>query len=364
MLKSTDSALSAELLEVQRTLGWMDVVMGSISDAVYVIDNDSRLIFVNQAFSNLLETPRVFLLGQRIADVFPIKVKNNPQREFLSAESLLDENSESGLNVFDWSGPKSQKIFKISHQYIPTIHQTVSIAKDITTEYEQSVIKSNFINIASHQLRTPMTAIMTYAHILHDGYAGQMEDKQEKLAKTIIDSSERMITLINDILLITRIQNGEADLKNKDTTLGEVLDSLSLELEPKIEAKHITFETKFSAKAKQYACNKFITYEILSNLLTNAIQYTPEAGHITFGAKTLVKTVELKVKDNGIGIPADYLHKIFDQFSRANNAFEMFNEGTGLGLFVVNMLLNQVDGQISCQSQLHKGSTFKVSLPA
>lgn len=363
MIKSTDDALSVELLEVQRTLGWMDVVMGSISDAVYVTNDELKLIFVNQAFANLLETPRVFLLGKRIEDVFKIRVKKNPQKEFLSAESLLEKNGDSGLNVFDWHGPNSQKIFKISHQFIPTIHQTVSIAKDITTEYEQSVIKSNFINIASHQLRTPMTAIMTYAHILHDGYAGSIEKDQEKLAKTIIDSSERMITLINDILLITRIQNGEADLKEKDTTLGVVLDNLEFELIPKIKAKKINFSTNFTPKAKLYACNKFITYEILSNLLTNATQYTPDGGKIVVTAKVEINSVNVSVKDDGIGIPADYVPKIFDQFSRANNAFEVFNEGTGLGLFVVKMLLDQVDGKICCTSQLGEGSTFKVSLP-
>lgn len=363
MLESTDSALSAELLEVQRTLGWMDVVMGSISDSVYVVDDDLRLIFVNQAFSNLLETPRVFLLGQKIEEVFQIKIKTNPQKEFLSADSLLELNSDSGLNVFDWTGPKSQRVFKISHQFIPTISQTVSIAKDITTEYEQSVIKSNFINIASHQLRTPMTAIMTYAHILHDGYAGGMEEKQEKLAKTIINSSERMITLINDILLITRIQNGEADLKDKDTTLGAVLDNLHIEIGPNIKNKKINLKTTYSPKAKQYTCNKFIFYEILSNLMTNAVQYTPLGGSITVEAKMFNGRVSISVKDTGIGIPDDYVHKIFDQFSRANNAFEVFNEGTGLGLFVVKMLLDQVDGKISCVSQLNKGSIFKVSFP-
>ncbi|MGI9027553.1 MAG: sensor histidine kinase [Candidatus Saccharimonadales bacterium] len=363
MADITSDSLSKKLLEVQRSLGWMDIVLGSITDAVYVTDKNQRLIFANQSFSNLLRVPRVFLLGKNLDDVFSPQLKPDPQMEFLTNPGIPEANSATGANVYKWAQDDQQYIFKISYRIIPTTRQTVYIAKDITEEYELSFIKSNFINIASHQLRTPMTAIMTYAHMLHDGMGGALDTNQKKLTKTIVSSSERMIELINDILLITRIQNGDTNLLAKDGLLIDVLVAVESEQQNKIQKKKLHFVKVYGKGIQKITCNTFVTQEIVSNLIANAVQYTPEDGYISIKVKLQNGQVVIVISDNGIGVPAKDIPTIFDQFSRAHNAFEVFNEGTGLGLYIVKTLIKQAKGTITCDSELNKGTTFKVTFP-
>lgn len=363
MRENRDIALASELLKVQRTLGWMDLVIGNITDAVYVVDKDSRLIFVNQYFSDILNVSRIFLLGRKLNEVFDTKLIREHNTEFLLSPEPSNDTKDKSTNICEWQTRDQHKIFNISSRYITTIKQTVFIAKDITTEYELSVMKSNFINIASHQLRTPMTTIMVYAHMLHDGYGGKIDDKQNILVKNIIDSSERMISLINDILLISRVQNGEENLNARDGKLIEAINTLEAELKPKLNDKHLQFETDYSVGVKNVHCNKFLVHEILSNLLTNGIQYTPMGGIISLKIKTTKNKVKITVSDNGIGIPNDYMPEIYKQFSRAQNAFEIFNEGTGLGLYIVKIMVDQINGTIDCISEVNKGTTFTVVFP-
>ncbi len=355
--------LSRELLEVQRTLGWMDIVLGNITDAVYVTDKNQRLVFANQFFSDLLGVPRIFLLGKNLDDMFSPKLKSDPQKEFIASPVMPEADNVTGAHVYKWVQDDRQYIFKIYCRIIHTTSQTLYIAKDITEEYEQSLLMSNFINIASHQLRTPMTAIMTYAHLLHDGFRGALEPSQKELTKIIISSSERMIKLINDILLITRIQNGETSLLAKDGLLTDVLVTVETEQQNTIQKKRMHFVKVCGKGVNKITCNTFVTQEIVSNLIANALQYTPEDGRISIKVKLQKSQVVIDVSDNGIGVPAKDLPTIFDQFSRADNALEVFNEGTGLGLYVVKTLVNQIKGTITCDSELNKGTTFKVTFP-
>lgn len=363
MFDITSSSLSMKLLEVQRALGWMDIVLGNITDAVYVTDKDNVLIFANQSFSNLLKTPRVFLLGKKLDEVFTPQIKLDPQQEFLGSSVKSEPEDTTDTNIYKWIQDKQKYIFKISCRSIHTTCQTLYIAKDITDEYELSLLKSNFMNIASHQLRTPMTAIMTYAHMLHDGFGGALDPNQKKLTKTIISSSERMTKLINDILLITRIQNGETGLLVKDGLLIDILAAVEAEQLNFIQKKRMHFVKVYAKNIQKVTCNTFVTQEIVSNLLANALQYTPQDGDITVNVKLLHNQVIISVSDNGMGIPAKDLPTIFDQFSRAHNALEAFNEGTGLGLYVVKTLVKQIKGTITCTSKLNVGTSFKVTFP-
>ncbi len=363
MTENNEGHLAAELLEVQRTLGWMDLVIGNITDAVYVVDHEYRLVFANQYFSEMVNIPRVFLFGRKIDEVFKLQSKDDPNKKLLSKKEKTKITEHNNTSTYEWTDNGSHKIFKISSRFIATIKQTVYIAKDITSEYEIAVMQSNFINIASHQLRTPMTAIMMYANMLHDGYAGSIDDEQKMMVKNIVTSSERMISLINDILLISRVQNGEENLKLKDGILSELLVSLENEMKPKLDEKNINFHTDYSVSANKVRCNKFILHEIISNLLTNGIQYTPEAGTVTLQVETTETDVRILVSDTGIGIPDEYISSVYDQFSRAPNAFEVFNEGTGLGLYIVKTMIDQINGTINCDSEIHKGTTFTVTFP-
>ncbi len=234
--------IAGKLLEVQQTLGWMDLVIGNISDAVYVTNGEGIIVFANQFFANVVGVQRVFLLGEKLDDVFPAVLKDVPISEYVTPDdlSLLPGNKHSG--IYEWTNTNNrQYIFRISSRLLGTTNQTVYLAQNITREYQMSKMKSSFIDLASHQLRTPMTAIMTYANMLHDGFGGELTADQQKLSGTILQSSERMIKLVNDLLAITRLQNNTSGRDYTYTTVGQLFQKLNTELGHRMQAKKLRF---------------------------------------------------------------------------------------------------------------------------
>lgn len=357
--------IAEELLEVQRTLGWMDLIIGSISDAVYVLDKDERLVFANQYFADLVHIPRVFLLGQSVKEIFPLKKLSKVPIEYAEDHALIPamDDGQAGIYELPGDGTKPQ-IFRLTIKKLPTTDQTVCLVQNITREYELSRMKSDFINLASHQLRTPMTAIMTYSHMLSDGYAGVLTGEQQKLAGTIVQASERMIRLVNDLLTITRLQNEKVESKREVVSLSSILDHICTEVKPGAEKKQLNLTVKVTPDTPQICSDSAVIHEILSNLIVNAIQYTPAGGKIMVKAKKSDEHfVRITVQDNGIGIPKDYQALLFGQFSRADNALLAHPEGTGLGLYMITILLEKIGGKIKFKSELNVGTIFTLTLP-
>ena len=360
MTKNPINPLAAELLEVQRTLGWMDLIIGSISDAVFVVDSDSRLIFANQYFADMLGMPRVFLYGQKLKEVFDIKLDQKTTNELGYAN--VTEQIETG--VYIWQKNSENIVLKVSRRTIPTNSQTVFLAQDISLDKELLDMKSSFTNLASHQLRTPMTSIMLQSHLLKELADFEEGSKESILMDNILRSSERMISLISDILSITKVQNNSAAyVKRSPIKLSELVLPLQKELSPEASAKKVDLEFVLPELDIEFVSNLAAVNEILSSIFVNALQYTPPHGSISFTVSDTDTDIFFEVKDTGIGIPRDMIPKIFDQFVRADNAFQIHNEGTGLGLYLVRILTLKLGGSIDCRSELNKGSTFTVRLP-
>ncbi|MDL2363228.1 MAG: PAS domain-containing sensor histidine kinase [Patescibacteria group bacterium] len=353
--------IAEELLEVQRTLGWMDLVIGNIKDAVCVTDANNHLIFVNECFAELVETPRVFLLGQIFQDVFPItKVAESPEE--ITPENKLNGSGEN-QGVYEWRNKNDKPvIIRVSSRQLPTTDQIVYMIQNITREYELARMKTDFIDLASHQLRTPMTAIMTYSHMLQQGYAGELNDDQLKLATTIVRSSERMIRLVNDLLLITRVQNEQDYLQYKLIDFTAVFEQIRTELLPRLTEEKLAMKIDIPSKI-ELESDPSVLHEIFSNLVVNAVQYTPKKGAITVTVHTKKDDVIVAIKDTGIGIPKEHQQHLYNQFSRADNALKAYPEGTGLGLYMIKILLGKIGGTIDCESELGKGTTFTVCIP-
>lgn len=364
-MQNNESAIAHELLDVQRTLGWMDLVIGSIDDAVYVTDQESIIVFSNQYFSDLVDCPRVFLLGRKLEDVFTVKPASKPIAEYAGLPASTANAANQRMGIYEWENKQGAKyIFRISQQVLATTNQTVYLAQNITREYELSRMKSNFIDLASHQLRTPMTAVMTYAHMLHDGFGGELTAGQHKLSATIIESSERMIKLVNDLLTITRAQNNKNGYIIKPVKLEKLFKKIETEVKPVIRKKHLQLTIQHKTTGLVLQNDENMLHEIFSNLIVNAMQYTPEGGSICVTTAARKNSVTIKVADTGIGIPKEYIPELFKQFSRAENAVEAYPDGTGLGLYMIKLLLEKSGGAITCKSVIGRGTTFTVTIPA
>lgn len=364
MTNDTRQFLADQLLEVQRTLGWMDLVIGSIDDAVCVTDGEDKIVFANDCFALLVDVPRIFLLGQKMAYVIDLSKTEKPLAEYRDKALRLSGDGDDNGGIFEWKNKQDKKlVFKVASRLLPGSDQSVYLLQDITHEYELSKVKNNFINLASHQLRTPMTSIMLYSNMLKEGIAGPLNSDQQEVANTIVRSTDRMNRLVNGLLNITRVQSDVAEFKYETISLNAIFKQIMTELGPSIEKKCLKCTIEIPANLSDIKNDPSAVHEIFSNLIVNAVQYTRESGAITISVKKTKTAVIIKVKDTGIGIPKEQQHMLFTQFTRADNALEEFAEGTGLGLYLIKILLDKIGGAIEFTSKLHVGTTFTVTLP-
>ena len=198
--------------------------------------------------------------------------------------------------------------------------------------------------------------------MLNDGFAGDLTSSQLKLSGTVVEASERMIRLINDLLAITRIQNSHSHTRTQTVMLSSLLRKIENELHPSMQRKDLQFETSLG-NAHSITSDESYLHEMLSNLIVNAIQYPPSRGKITVTMVRDGNKLRIAVIDTGIGIPKKYITTMFDQFTRADNALLEHPAGTGLGLYIVKLLADKLGATIDCQSTVGRGTTFIVSVP-
>jgi signal transduction histidine kinase len=239
----------------------------------------------------------------------------------------------------------------------------IEIFRDITNEYEIDSLKSEFISLASHQLRTPLTAISTYTHMLLQGFRGELEDPQKEFLHTILASANRMNELIDTLLDVQRLESGKVKINLTDVNVSELLRATKQELWPLAKSKSQFLITKESAD-DVYACtDSLMLTEVCTNLISNAIKYTPEQGEIVISLLERAGQVVIEVKDTGHGIPKELHSRVFTKFFRAPNILKEETIGTGLGLYMVKEIIQNLGGTIDFESRENKGSTFTVTLP-
>jgi signal transduction histidine kinase len=225
-------------------------------------------------------------------------------------------------------------------------------------------MKSEFISLASHQLRTPLSAIKTYTHMLSDGYMGELNNAQKKGLDTIIGATNRMNELISTLLNITRIESGTIAITPKLVRLDKVIAEVIPELELMAKNKSINLSVEVRGKASlSITTDALIVKEVVTNLASNAIKYTPEAGKVQIIMRPRRADIMVEISDSGWGIPKFSQDQVFSKFFRAQNIVERETTGTGLGLYLVRGLLDALEGSIWFNSEEGVGTSFYFTLP-
>lgn len=245
---------------------------------------------------------------------------------------------------------------------IENLAKDLERANDKLRELDQ--MKSEFLSLATHQIRSPLTAIKGYSSMMLDGDYGEFPVKAKGAVRTIMTSSQNLINIVGEFLDISRIEQGKMAYNKEIFDIGELVKETLDEIMPNIKKAGLEIETKipenFSAKTN---LDKGKTKQIISNLIDNAIKYTPKGGIgislENHGHKTIVK-----IKDTGIGIEEKDLDKLFTKFTRTKDAFKTNVFGTGLGLYVAKKMMEAQGGNIHVESEgLGKGSTFIIEIP-
>lgn len=237
-------------------------------------------------------------------------------------------------------------------------------SQDVTLAKQLERAKDEFISLVSHQLRTPLTIIRIHGNLLEDGIAGKLDPRQETHIKTMTDASIRLISLVDDILSISRVTLNRIKVNAKPTDPNKLIHAGIEEVQPSAEKKGAKIIFDPDKTLGKVPIDMVIFGEILRNLVGNAVRYSKtEGGEVTI---SLVKENDeylLAVKDNGIGIPVSEQPFIFERFYRANNATAVDSEGSGLGLYIVKLFTEAAGGRVWFESTEKKGTAFYVAFP-
>lgn len=218
--------------------------------------------------------------------------------------------------------------------------------------------KDEFISMASHQLRTPLTSVKGYVSMVLDGDVGPINEQQRELLNQSFSSSQRMANLISDLLNLSRINTGKFVIEPSQVYLPKVVEVELGQLREMAQGKNVTLKLDMPATFPTLMLDENKMHQVVMNLIDNAIYYTPEGGTVTVQLSETPTAVEFRVIDTGIGVPKDAQHRLFTKMFRAENAQRARPDGTGLGLFLVKKVIVSQGGAIIFDSVEGKGSTF------
>lgn len=224
-------------------------------------------------------------------------------------------------------------------------------------------LKSDFISTVSHELRTPLAIIRQGVSLLHRKILGEVNDKQSEVLVDVIESVDRLVNIINDILDISKLEAGKVKLNKAEVVVSEFMVKLIKQFQIKAQLKDITLTTDFPEDLPSLLGDKDKLIQVVTNLIANAIKFTSQGGKIIVSAKATGDFVQLAISDTGVGISKEDVVKLFDKFQQFGRKDGPGEKGTGLGLAISKQIVELHEGTIWAESEIGKGSTFYIAIP-
>jgi GAF domain-containing protein/nitrogen-specific signal transduction histidine kinase len=355
--------LRKEQVEASRS----QAILEAVADGVLVTGPDNHITFVNTSTVRILEVDEARLLGSPLDMFAGLAGAWIETIQLWSAEPALYKNAEMYAEQLTLANGRI-----ILVHLAPVILQndflgTVSIFRDITREVEVDRLKSEFVATVSHELRTPMTAIKGYVDILTMGAAGALNENQMHFLDVVRNNIDRLNILVSDLLDISRIESGRVTLNTRSVNLYEIAEEVVTETlrRSQTENKPMALSVDAPKNLPPVLGDTDRVRQILSNLVNNAYNYTPENGTIHVNIHQENGDLQVDVEDNGIGIKADDQARLFERFYRGEHPLVLATPGTGLGLPIVRQLIEMHKGKLWMKSTgiPGEGSTFSFTLP-
>jgi len=358
------SMLRSQQVEASKS----QAILESVADGVMVSNAAGEIILFNAAAERTLDLSRGEVLGRPSSEMAGLYGGGGERWAERMEAWMSDPSSHQEGEFLQERINVGEKV--ISVHLSPVAHGDeflglVSVFRDITREVEVDRMKSEFVSTVSHELRTPMTSIKGYADLLLMGAAGALTDEQQRYIDIIKNNADRLSLLVNDLLDISRIEQGRVDLEIRDISLADIVDELMTALEVRFadEEKVLRVTVDIPPDLPTIQADAERLTQILMNIVLNAYLYTPNGGSVTISAARQEDGVQVDVADTGIGIPLEDQDRIFERFYRGEDPVVIATAGTGLGLSIVRHLIEMHNGRVWFESELDKGTTFSVFFP-
>jgi two-component system phosphate regulon sensor histidine kinase PhoR len=354
-LEKLERSHTSHLSTLHGRMEEIQAILASMSEGVVATDITGRVSLINPMAAELFnlapgdgvgEFPYKIFPDSELGDVFhQVYVKGFPIEKEIK-----------------WSNPERVLNLRLApiRDEVDEIRGVVAVIGDVTKLRRLETMRQDFVANVSHELKTPLTSIKGFVETLLDG---DLEDREitRKFMTIIFHEAERLNNLIRDLLDISKLESGKTELKRRQVELEPLIDSIVLSVANRIKEKQL--ELKKDLQAKEVLGDEGLLKEVFINLIDNSVKYTPPGGRIIVGSLRAETETIIYVKDNGFGIPAESLPRIFERFYRVDKGRSREMGGTGLGLSIVKHIVERHGGKVSVESEPGKGSEFRVAIP-
>jgi PAS domain S-box-containing protein len=332
-------------------------VITNFADGLLVFDKEGKVSLINPQAENFCKVKGKEVIGKSILEL----------SQFPGFRPIVEAVGREMKGIFRKEVPIREDLI-LEVTTVPIMREeekigTLMILHDVTREKMIERMKTEFVSISAHQLRTPLSAIKWTLKMFLDGDLGEITKEQREFLEKTYKSNERMINLINDLLNVTRIEEGRYLYRPVLADIVPICQSVIDSYKEGIEKKKLKFEFKKPKELPKVRVDIEKISLAIQNLLENAILYNLPGGKVEISLKLKENKIEFSVKDTGIGIPKDQQSRVFTKFFRAPNAIRMETEGSGLGVFITKNIIEAHGGEIWFESEEGKGTTFYFTLP-
>ncbi len=367
--------LSREVTEHRDSLS---LILASIADGVYTVDRQVQVTSWNRGAENITGHRSEQVLGSPCEDFLAHTDKQGnrlcatpacPLRAVMESRQPISPKTLFGRTA-------DGRVIPIGVTVAPLINAegevvgAVEVFRDISREKElmdrieeASRAKSEFLANMSHELRTPLNSIIGFSEMLEDEIFGDLNPKQKEYVQDIQKSGRHLLNLINDILDLSKIEAGRMTLQYSDFSVAQAIEDVQTMVWPMVVEKDITLEVFLDEKLSMIRTDEGKFKQILSNLLSNSLKFTPEGGKVTIKANLVDDQAEISVTDSGRGIRPEHQERIFREFWQADSSLSRQYGGTGLGLSLTKRFVERQGGRIWVESNLGQGSKFSFTIP-
>lgn len=341
----------------------LEAILRGIGDGVIVTDPELNLLLMNPVAT------RIFRVKSDVTNSVPL-AKVIPHQELTSLfQDALRGRGEAIVREISLPlvGEKVQATYQALASPIMgadgKTRGVVTVLRDVTSQKELERMKSSFLSVVSHELKTPLHSIKGFVDIILMGKTGPLTDTQVDFLTTVRDQTTRLQSLIDDLLEFSRLESGQIKLRLTEVSLAEVTKAVVDKLKPLAERGQVQLVNNVGTDIPLIEADYMRIEQVLTNLVDNAIKFTPASGVVTITAKDLGTEVQVAVSDTGIGIPASEHERIFERFYQVDSGPARHYRGTGLGLTICKHIVEYHRGRIWVESEVGKGSTFFFVLP-
>lgn len=352
-----------------------DAIIESLTLGLVEYRGDHTVVRINKAAEDMLGVKRGSVVGKQLlpadmgqpglsslgevtfftsTEAFPKQKKGNPYEATID-EVSIDYPTKRDLQVITVLLPTAESSHGVEHNFIKLI-------RDVTREKLVEKSKSNFITVAAHQLRTPLSAIRWAINLIMSD-ASRLTPDQVNILQSGSKATDQVITLINDLLDASQIEEGRFGYEFSPGNLADVVRAAATPFASKAQEKSVTFDIKVPEENPTIALDAKKLGMVIQNLLTNAITYTPAQGHVGITLEYGDRFATVTIADTGVGIPADENMRIFTKFFRSKKALVMETSGSGLGLYIAKNIVERHGGKITLESQENRGTIVSFTVP-